>query len=173
MHSRRNALRTLAAGALAPSLNGQHQHSETAPAQIVTPQSPKTITGADYQLLCTLADSIIPRTDTPGAVDAGVGLYIDKLAGQRRALQQSIQQGLAALRSVGFADATSEKQTAILKGMESGGDVFFKLMKDLTIDGYYSSREGLVTELGYHGRTYLREFPGCTHPEHIGGNGAA
>jgi Gluconate 2-dehydrogenase subunit 3 len=43
---------------------------------------------------------------------------------------------------------------------------FFRLIKDLTIDGYYSSRSGLVEELGWHGNTFLSEFKGCTHPEH-------
>jgi hypothetical protein len=42
------------------------------------------------------------------------------------------------------------------------------LIKDLTIDGYYSSLEGLVGELGWKGNTYLPEFKGCTHPEHQG-----
>jgi hypothetical protein len=172
MPSRRDALRTLAAGALAPTLHGQHQHPETL-AQIATPQTPKIITGDDFRLLCRFVDMIIPPTDTPGAADAGVGFYIDGLAGQRPQLRQEIQQGLAALRTVGFPQADAEKQTAILKGMESSGDIFFKTLKDLTIDGYYSSRDGLVKELGYHGRTYLREFPGCTHPEHIGDNSAA
>jgi hypothetical protein len=42
------------------------------------------------------------------------------------------------------------------------------MMKDMTIDRYYSSREGLSQELGWHGNTYLTEFKGCTHPEHQG-----
>ena len=49
---------------------------------------------------------------------------------------------------------------------ESDAGRFFRLLKDLTIDGYYSSRAGLVEELGWHGNTFLSEFKGCTHPEH-------
>ncbi len=43
----------------------------------------------------------------------------------------------------------------------------FKLLKDMTVDYYYSTEAGLVTELGYKGNTYLSDFPGCTHPEHM------
>jgi Gluconate 2-dehydrogenase subunit 3 len=45
-------------------------------------------------------------------------------------------------------------------------DPFFRTMKDMTVDAYYTSREGLAEELGWHGNTFLPEFKGCTHPEH-------
>ena len=43
---------------------------------------------------------------------------------------------------------------------------FFRLLKNLTADGYYTSRVGLVDELGYKGNTALPQFPSCTVPEH-------
>lgn len=43
---------------------------------------------------------------------------------------------------------------------------FFRLLKNLTADGYYTSRIGLVDELGYQGNSALAEFPSCTVPEH-------
>ena len=43
---------------------------------------------------------------------------------------------------------------------------FFRLVKNLTADGYYTSRVGLLDELGYTGNTALPEFPRCTVPEH-------
>jgi hypothetical protein len=45
-------------------------------------------------------------------------------------------------------------------------DPFVRMIKGMTIDGYYTSQEGLVQELGWHGNTFLTEFKGCTHPEH-------
>jgi hypothetical protein len=42
---------------------------------------------------------------------------------------------------------------------------FFRLVKNLTADGYYTSRIGLIEELGYSGNTMLARFPGCTVPE--------
>jgi gluconate 2-dehydrogenase gamma chain len=43
---------------------------------------------------------------------------------------------------------------------------FFRLLKNLTADGYYTSRVGLLEELGYKGNTALLAFPSCTVPEH-------
>ena len=42
---------------------------------------------------------------------------------------------------------------------------FFRLIKNLTADGYYPSRVGLIEELGYSGNTFLASFPACTVPE--------
>lgn len=38
---------------------------------------------------------------------------------------------------------------------------FFRLMKNLTADGYYTSRVGLLDELRYSGNTAMLEFPHC------------
>ena len=43
---------------------------------------------------------------------------------------------------------------------------FFRLIKNLTADGYYTSRVGLLEELGYRGNKYLPGFPRCSVPEH-------
>ena len=42
---------------------------------------------------------------------------------------------------------------------------FFRLIKNLTADGYYTSRVGLLEELGYSGNTALARFPVCSVPE--------
>jgi hypothetical protein len=43
---------------------------------------------------------------------------------------------------------------------------FFRLVKNLTADGYYTSRAGLLEELGYAGNTALASFPVCDVREH-------
>ena len=43
---------------------------------------------------------------------------------------------------------------------------FFRLVKNLTADGYYTSRIGLLEELGYSGNRALAQFPSCGIPEH-------
>ncbi len=43
--------------------------------------------------------------------------------------------------------------------------LFFRLVKNLTADGYYTSRVGLLEELGYAGNTALARFPACAVPE--------
>ncbi len=42
----------------------------------------------------------------------------------------------------------------------------FRLIKNLTADGYYTSRIGLLEELGYVGNTALARFPSCEVREH-------
>jgi hypothetical protein len=42
----------------------------------------------------------------------------------------------------------------------------FRLIKNLTADGYYTSRTGLLEELGYAGNGALARFPACAVPEH-------
>ena len=42
---------------------------------------------------------------------------------------------------------------------------FFRLIKNLTADGYYTSRVGLIEELGYRGNIFLASFPPCSVPE--------
>jgi hypothetical protein len=42
----------------------------------------------------------------------------------------------------------------------------FRLVKNLTADGYYTSRAGLLEELGYTGNTALASFPACDVREH-------
>jgi len=69
------------------------------------------------------------------------------------------------------AGALAQGRPAIAVPAASGADPglpvrFFRLVKNLTADGYYTSRAGLIDELGYTGNTVMARFPGCTVPEH-------
>ena len=50
--------------------------------------------------------------------------------------------------------------------VKTEGQRFFRAIKSMTADGYYTSPIGLVQELGYKGNTVLASFPACDHPEH-------
>jgi Gluconate 2-dehydrogenase subunit 3 len=72
-----------------------------------------------------------------------------------------------------FNKATGEQQVALLTEISKNEmkpqtleERFFKAIKNVTIDGYYTSKIGIHQELQYKGNTYLKEFKGCTHPEH-------
>jgi hypothetical protein len=74
---------------------------------------------------------------------------------------------------VAFNKASKDQQIAILTEISKNEmkpstleEKFFKAIKNMTIDGYYTSRIGIHQELKYKGNTYLKEFKGCTHPEH-------
>lgn len=145
----------LIAIATAPTLSAQHQHGEEAPAA-AAPYKPKTLTPAEMDFVARLSDLIIPRTDTPGASDAGVPEFIDRCLTASPDLAAAFRRGMALVGP----EPTAARLTEI------ADTPFFRLAKELTIDGYYSSRAGLVEELGWHGNTFLSEFKGCTHPEH-------
>jgi hypothetical protein len=132
---------------------------------------------SDYDTICRLADLIVPRTDTPGAVDAGVPHWIDRQVAASSELQERFKDGLAylaeqarTLNGSSFTALTEEQQIAILQALSVDADKtnegFFKTIKDLTADIYYKTEPGLVQELGFKGNTFRASFPGCTHPEH-------
>lgn len=126
----------------------------------------RLLSPAELDLVRDLTEAIIPRTDTPGAADAGVPLYIDRVLRNRPPAET------AAFRKALAAAARERKAgrspTEILTALHDAKSPFFKQLKDLTIDGYYTSKEGLAGELGWHGYTAQAEFKGCTHDEHKG-----
>lgn len=176
--TRREVLAALAASAATPAaLRAQEHQHEMGMVQIVGPYKPRVLSPAEMKWLEPLVDAIIPRTATPGASDAGVPASIDRRLASDAALAAQLREGMAALDAecakryqANFAALETARATELLTALEAAPatelGAFFKTVKDLTIDGYYSSQEGLAGELGWHGNTYLAEFRGCTHPEH-------
>ena len=141
--TRRELLLTIAAALPAAA---QHEHPDTSVAVAYTT---KVLSADEMKRVAALVDLIIPRTDTPGASDAHVPEFIDRKLSLDAALKERFLSGLRAFDGV----LTEESP-------------FCVLLKNLTIDGYYTSKEGLTQELGWHGNTFLAEFKGCTHAEH-------
>jgi len=168
-------IQATATAATFPILNGQHAHTEVKGERA---RKPRVLTGDELQALAQLVDRIIPRSETPGASDAGVHFFIDralhlqKRAADFRAGWKSLDDVSGKLRHAQFAKLSADDQVAVLRhaseNAETAAGRFFVWIKNLTIDGYYSSKAGLVEELGWKGNTYLQEFKGCTHPEHQG-----
>lgn len=204
-------------------LYGQHVHTTLAQTPAPGPYAPAFFTPSEYAALSRLTDVIIPPTDTPGAVAAGVPEYIDRVVSLNAEHQPLVRAGLAWLERQAKARFSRElpalgeaEHVAILQPLsdeidrrqreaqrrrfrtEAQGRVvyyvaltdkdtparppsvapvalendpglpvrFFRLIKNLTADGYYTSRAGLLEELGYTGNTVLARFPGCAVPEH-------
>jgi gluconate 2-dehydrogenase gamma chain len=173
MRTRRDLLKTAAAVAL--PAQGQHSHTEASLVQIA-PYKPKVLKPAQMEWAAKLVDLIIPRSDTPGASDAGVPVYIDRalsrnVSAKKRFIAGIAQLDAAAKKKFGsdFSRLDTARQVELLTTISAEKSAlgrFFKLAKDLTIEGYYTSKPGLTVELGWDANTFLPEFKGCTHPEH-------
>jgi gluconate 2-dehydrogenase gamma chain len=171
MSTRRQLLKTAAVAAALPAARGQHQHTDSGLVQISKPYTPKVLKPAQMEWVAKLVDLIIPRSDTPGASDVGVPAYIDRILNRNARTKASFLEGMTQLDAAaqrkygsGFSALSPQHQTEMLTSISGGR--FFKLAKDLTIDGYYTSKPGLTVELGWNANTFLSEFKGCTHPEH-------
>jgi gluconate 2-dehydrogenase gamma chain len=141
-------------------------------------------TDAENKTVIEMTERIIPADDhSPGAKAARVSEFIDLIVSQSpEGTKQNWRDGLAAIDKMSqkmfgknFADASVEQQVALLKEISKNEmspktteERFFRTVKNSTIDGYYTSKIGIHEELHYKGNTYLKEFVGCTHPEHQG-----
>jgi gluconate 2-dehydrogenase gamma chain len=155
--TRRDTLKAIAAAGV------MHHHSET-PAD-PTPYRPEFFTAGEYACVAAVAARIIPSDGTPGATEAGVAAYIDETVKRTDRLQPLYKDGIAALRKKIFVTLPAARKDAILRKLDADKDPFWKSIRRLTIDGFYTSKIGLK-ELGYTGKSFLTEFKGCTHPEH-------
>lgn len=185
MNTRRDALRILvstsavlpAAAQQSKEVTDQPGHEHQAPAvKPPVPSKPTFFQPEEFRAVEALSERIIPRTDTPGAKEAGVPLLIDKALIAKPGFAPQFRIGLADLNALSrdsyghtFADLTEAQQIAVLTPLSLDDTTplgnFFNLAKHMTIDAYYKTEIGLKTELGWHGNTYLRDFPGCDHPE--------
>ena len=184
--SRRDALKTFAASLGAATL------SEAAWAQALAVRSQAAIrpasglaffTAQQHRLVDVLSELIIPTdAHSPGASAAKVADFIDLLlAGALDDEQRIWRAGLPALDAFAvarwqhpFVDCSPEEQAAVLTQIsqresdpQTDVEKLFGLLKERTIQGYYSSEIGIHSELGYKGNKFLTQFVGCTHPEHM------
>jgi gluconate 2-dehydrogenase gamma chain len=153
-----------------------HVHPAPPPPQV----TPRFFNESDFKMISRIADLIIPETDTPGAIGAGVPEYIDLVISRNTDQQFAMADGLRWLDSEAnriagkkFIDLTEDQQLSLLKPLCESFDAdpnnpardvqFFSLMKNLTADGYYTSKIGLIDELGYKGNMALMSFPDCVH----------
>jgi len=134
----------------ADELYGQHEgHLAGKPAAL---PAPSFFSAAEMAKIQKIADLIIPATDTPGALAAGVPAYIDFVCSRNAPLAKTIRQGLASLDRI---------DEAALRQLDRAKSPFFHAVKSVTADGYYTSKIGLIDELGYRGNAVLAEFPSC------------
>jgi hypothetical protein len=188
--SRRTALKVIGLGVgavTASPLLGQQKHPgmamdpiESSPTGAQAPL--RFFTAPELTMITIISDLIIPTDEhSPGAREAGVPGFIDLMLSESANEVKALwREGLAAVDKlcekrfgVAFSGANTEQQVSLLKAIsrneyspKSIEERFFVTIKGLTVDGYYTSQIGIHQELRYKGNAYLKDFVGCTHPEH-------
>ncbi|MEQ9306942.1 MAG: gluconate 2-dehydrogenase subunit 3 family protein [Marinoscillum sp.] len=124
---------------------------------------PLTFSANQDLMVQTLVERIIPTTDTPGARQAGVHQFIDKVLAMVKETDEKIifLDGLEALNVASrstygsdFVELSESDQIAQLQHLENQSEdssvpSFFQLLKSMTIYGYYTSEIGASQELSY------------------------
>jgi gluconate 2-dehydrogenase gamma chain len=133
-----------------------------------------------------LAEMIIPTDEEPGAKEARVAEYVDFVVYSAKEFEPDMRrewtEGLAFLEresqkrfGSAFRLASEANRVSLLTEMslperdpntEREGFTFFRLAKEMTVEGFYTSKVGLMDVLNYQGMEYNADFPGCTHAEH-------
>jgi gluconate 2-dehydrogenase gamma chain len=188
MVSRRNVLKSLGMGAVAgsvlrviPAEAAEYAHRLIAAekADGKTEYTPKFFPPQQYKTLRVLCETIFPAdADCGGAIEAGAPEFIDLLTSENPEYQLKLGGGLMWLDATctdrygkAYLDCAPQQQKEILDKIAyrknarsdaglSQGVSFFSFLRDLTADGFFTSKIG-IAYLGYIGNTFLTEFPGC------------
>lgn len=120
---------------------------------------PRFFSPDEFSLLTETVDIIIPRTDTLGAVDAGVPAAMDALmvswaSTERRAEFRKVLADLdAAARAdgAGFMASSRERRVAVLTAYDRGLflNAAYGRFKRVVLTTYYLSEPGATQELRY------------------------
>ena len=182
---RRRALRVIGSAAALPLLpeelfaNAHLAHVHLHQQETGGDPAPLTVlTEHQAETLNAIAERILPATDTPGAGDAGIPGFVDRLLEHwlpdraRRHLLGELEGFDARARerapdAAGFVDLSDTQKDALLIEAQNEAlaqrdgrafsrnpdrlheQPFFDLVKWLTLFGYYTSEAGMKSELGY------------------------
>lgn len=172
--TRREAIRraTLFLGvAISPSLlTGVMQAQPAAAAG--SGAKPVYLTAKQFETAGAVAERIVPRTDTPGALDVGVPAFVDLMVGKylNSADKAVIVAGLAEVEAASmaahkkaFAQLTAAQQdaqlTALAEASQNKARTFFHQIKEMTVLGYFTSETVGKTVLHYD--PVPGRFQGC------------
>ncbi len=138
------------------------------------------LTTAQAAIAGAAADRILPRTDTPGAVDVGVPAFLDRFYGEFMADDErrlfvagldAIEAAAKAAHNGPFASLTSAQQDAVLRAVAASqqdqNPSSFGLIRSTTILGYFSSEQVARNVLNYD--PVPGRFDACIPLEQVGG----
>mgnify|MGYP003132091835 CR=1 FL=1 len=147
------------------------------------PWKPVLFNQSQADLTKALSETIIPETDTAGAIEVGVPGFIEKMVNEVYTEDQRLVflEGLDSFNSAcieatgnSFADLTSEEQfeyafemnRIALTEQPTGLPDFFLLFKELTMVGYFTSEVGATQVLRYE--PVPGYYDGCMPFEEVG-----
>lgn len=127
------------------------------------PPSAPVFTPQQRALMTALSERVLPTTDTPGAIAAGVPQYIEKLLADWSYPKERVPviAGLEAIAARAKADyrltdaakATPAQHDALLtlamNDRLPGGKDWFEAFRQLVVSGYYTSEIGITQEREY------------------------
>ena len=152
--------------------------TQTARAAAATqPFAPKFFTPAEFRLVRTLADIVIPKDERSGsASDASVPEFMDFMMLEQPARQVAMRGGMAWLDvechkrfDKPFLDCAAAERTAVLDDIAwparakpelAHGVAFFTSFRDLTAAGFWTTRMG-IDDLQYMGNRSVARWNGC------------
>lgn len=114
--------------------------------------TPRFFTAQELSIVAEFAEIVIPRTDTPGAKDAGVPEALDALianwASERRKAEFRALAGRIAEAGVA---APGAPRIDLARGFDAAqmADPVYRRFKELILTLYYLSRTGATQELRY------------------------
>ena len=124
----------------------------------------------DISFLNEVAETILPKTNTPGAKDAEVGKFMTVMVADcyEEKDQKVFREGFAKLDEAcnkmhghDFMKATAEHRTELLKALDKEAkdynknkekntpNHYFTMVKQLTLFGYFTSRPALTEAFNY------------------------
>lgn len=173
---RRAVLRLVALTALSHKLNAlpngaQMSMAQMAMAPIATDYKLQFFSEEESRLLDELMEMIIPAdAHSPGAHEARTNLFADLMVfTSSDAVKKQWRDGLQAIGQEGAHSSLAEalhKAAAGEEDPQTAEQHFFVALKQMTVNGYYTSAIGIHQEMEYVGNTYLAAYPECTHAEH-------
>lgn len=127
---------------------------------------PHGFSAADLVLMDEVGETIIPATDIPGAKAVGIGEFMAMMVHEcfESGDQDAFEEGLAVLNGdfkakykVDFAAGRPEDRTEFLNRLDrelrtsrrGEGPQYFRVLKELTLLGYFTSEIGCTQALRY------------------------
>lgn len=107
--------------------------------------APRYLTPSQYKVVAAMAERLLPASDTPGAIDAGVPQFIDVTYGLfiSPADRNKLRTGLAHLDRMGFDALPAPEQDDTIRTIattdEAPGKDWLRQFRWLTFNGYFTS----------------------------------